>query len=275
MFGLDSERFLRRIRTDTADMLYTGLCSITFRNLSASEVIKLAQQAGLDGIEWCAEPHVPPGDLEEATSVKDQTIAVGLKVCSYGSYYRATDNDAPFADVLDSAVALGAPVIRIWAGNIGSADSPQSNRDTVAEHIRRAVIAAREVDITIALEYHDNTLTDTQESAHRLLKEVGLPDLTLYWQPRAGGAFDKNLDELKAALPHLSHVHCFHWGAGGWNDRHALLDGVHPWQNYLNVVQTVEGDHSIIIEFVKDDAPEQLLEDAKVLKALLPKTSRQ
>jgi|TARA_B110000908_G_scaffold171300_1_gene233550 sugar phosphate isomerase/epimerase len=254
-------------------MLYTGLCSITLRNLSVSEIIKLAQQAGLDGIEWGAEPHVPAGDLEEAESVKNQTITAGLNVCSYGSYYRATDSDAPFADVLDSAVALGAPVIRIWAGNTASAETSQSNRDTVAEHIRRAVIAAREVDITIALEYHGNTLTDTQESAHRLLKEVGLPDLTLYWQPRAGGAVEEELEELNAALPHLSHVHCFHWGPGGWTDRHPLLDGVNAWESYLNDVQAIEGDRSIILEFVKDDAPEQLLEDAKVLKALVQKTS--
>jgi 3-dehydroshikimate dehydratase len=250
-------------------MLYTGLCSITFRQLTVSEIIELTLQAGLDGIEWGADPHVLAGDLEQAACVKKKTEDAGLKVCSYGSYYRATESDTPFADVLDSAIELGAPIIRIWAGNIGSAEANQRNRDTVAERIRRAVIAAREVDITIALEYHGNTLTDTKESAHRLLKEVGQSDLKLYWQPRSGGIFEEDLDELNAALPYLSHVHCFHWGSGGWNDRHPLLDGVHAWQNYLNIVQAVEGDRYIILEFVKDDAPEQLLEDAKALKNLL------
>jgi len=250
-------------------MLYTGLCSITFRNLSISEVIELSKRAGLDGIEWGGDVHVPPGNLSLAASVRAETEAAGLCVCSYGSYYRATSEDVPFSDVLESAVALGAPVIRIWAGNKSSADATQEDRDDFAEHIRRAVIASREFDITIALEYHGGTLTDTQESAHRLLKEVGLTDLKLYWQPRTGGDLDKDIVELNASLHHLSHVHCFHWGKAGWNDRKSLLDGVSAWKAYLDIIRQVEGDRYVLFEFMKDDSPQQLIEDAQVLCSLL------
>ena len=38
-----------------------GLCSITFRDLSVDDVVALAADAGLAGIEWGADRHVPPG----------------------------------------------------------------------------------------------------------------------------------------------------------------------------------------------------------------------
>jgi 3-dehydroshikimate dehydratase len=250
-------------------MLYSGLCSITFRELTVDEIITLCQEAGIDGIEWGGDVHVPPGDAPLAKDVRSRTEAAGLSVCSYGSYYRCVEESGAFNDVLETADALGSSVIRVWAGKKGSADSSQADRDAVAEHLRRAVIAAREMDITIALEYHGGTLTDTQESAHRLLKEVGLDELKLYWQPRTGGDFATDLVELDAALPHLSHVHCFHWGKIGWKDRCALLDGTKNWRTYLEPVHKLEGDRYVILEFVKDDAPEQFLEDAHVLKALL------
>ena len=67
-------------------MFYTGLTSITFRKLSIDEIIALTASAGLDGIEWGSDVHVPQGDTELAESVKAKTEAAGLKVCSYGSY---------------------------------------------------------------------------------------------------------------------------------------------------------------------------------------------
>jgi sugar phosphate isomerase/epimerase len=256
-------------------MLYSGLCSISFRKLSIDQLIKLCQQAKIDGIEWGGDVHVPPGDIELAQSVKTRTEAAGLTVCSYGSYYRCDSESGAFSDVLETADALGSPLIRVWAGQKASADADAEYREEVAEHLRRAVIAARECDITITLEYHGGTLTDTQASAHQLLKEVGLSELKLYWQPRAGGDFETDMLELKAALPHLTHVHCFHWGKEGWKDRLPLLDGTTAWQAYLKPIQELEGDRYIIMEFVKDDSPEQLLEDAQVLRSLLTESNAQ
>ncbi|HKK19320.1 MAG TPA: TIM barrel protein [Opitutales bacterium] len=251
-------------------MLYSGLCSITFRQLSVEEVIDLCQKAGIDGIEWGGDVHVPPGDAALAGSVKAKTEAAGLKVCSYGSYNKCDRESGPFGDELEAADALAAPVIRVWAGRKGSADASADYRAEVVEHLRRAVVAARELDLTVALEYHRNTLTDTQASAHQLLREVGLPELELYWQPRTGeGDRAGNLEELKAALPHLAHIHCFHWGMGGSKDRYPLLDGVDDWKAYLEPLRELKEDRYVILEFVKDDAPEQFLEDARVLKALL------
>jgi len=250
-------------------MLHSGLCSITFRKHSVDEIIELAQKGGIDGIEWGGDVHVPPGELEHAREVGQKMKAAALSVCSYGSYFRCDQKSESFSDVLETADALGAPIIRVWAGRQDSDTASAEYRTEVVEYLRRAVIAAQELDITIALEYHGKTFTDTQASAQRLIEEVGLPGLKLFWQPRTGGIFENDLAELEAALPHLAHLHCFNWGPEGKRDARPLMDGARQWRQFLDIVRGVQGDRFVILEFIKDDSPEQFIEDAKVLRSLI------
>ena len=89
----------------------TGLTSVTFRQKSVEEIIALAAQAGLSGIEWGGDVHVAPGDAASAAETARKTREAGLAVLSYGSYYRGGEGE-DFAPILASARALGAPVIR-------------------------------------------------------------------------------------------------------------------------------------------------------------------
>ena len=70
-----------------------GLVSITFRDLSPEEVVQVAVENGLEGIEWGGDVHVPHGNLAVAKKVARQTAEGGLKVASYGSYYRFEECD--------------------------------------------------------------------------------------------------------------------------------------------------------------------------------------
>src|SRR5690625_3600330 len=104
-------------------MYKTGLCSVTIRNLSVEEVIGLVTITGLDGIEWGGDVHVPPGNIEQASAVAKLTEENNLDVISYGSYYRvgeSKNNKASFKQILETAVHLKAPAIRVWAGGLGS-----------------------------------------------------------------------------------------------------------------------------------------------------------
>src|SRR5256885_10789300 len=69
-------------------MLHPGLVSVTFRKLPPREVVSLAKQAGLYGIEWNGDVHLPPGDLGKARDLRELTLEAGLQVAAYGSYHR-------------------------------------------------------------------------------------------------------------------------------------------------------------------------------------------
>ena len=87
-------------------MIRGGLVSVTFRALSAGEIVDLVARAGLTGIEWGGDVHVPHGDVACAREVYQRTVDAGLTVCSYGSYYRVGSGEPPaFEAVIESALA--------------------------------------------------------------------------------------------------------------------------------------------------------------------------
>ncbi len=93
-----------------------GLCSVTMRHLGVEEVAKIAAECGLGAIEWGGDVHVPPGDAAAAHRARTASLAAGLDCASYGSYLLADHDREPdtIARVLDTAVELGAPNVRVW-----------------------------------------------------------------------------------------------------------------------------------------------------------------
>ena len=248
-------------------MLKSGLVSVTFRKLKPREVVDLVKQAGLAGIEWGGDIHVPHGDAARAREAAKMTKEAGLKVAAYGSYYYAGEKGAPsFEAVLDSASELGAPLIRIWAGKKSAADADAADRKRVVDDAIRIAEMAAGRKITLAFEFHNNTLTETTESAVRLLKEIGRANVWSYWQPHGQEPIAAQLQGLDAILPWLTHVHCYYWAA---NERMPLEQGEPEWKQYLDHIRKAAGDRYVMIEFVKDDSPQAFLSDAATLRKWL------
>jgi len=245
----------------------TGLVSITFRPLAPQEIVDLVVQAGQEGIEWGGDVHVPHGDLARAQAVGKLTRDAGLEVAAYGSYYRLGEpakNPEPCA-LLDTAVALGAPTVRVWAGARGSADADDAYRRNVEDDARRLGAMARERGLRIALEFHGNTLTDTAASASALLDALPPDTLDTLWQPPNGMDADDCLRDLDQVLPRVSNAHVFHWGSG-WADRFPLAKGWDRWQRYLQRLGENAVPRWLLLEFVKGDDPAQYLRDASTLR---------
>ncbi len=245
-----------------------GLVSVTFRKLSPGEIIALCLEAGLSGIEWGGDIHVPHGDLAKAREVGDLTLSAGLSVAAYGSYFRLASEKTPtFSDVLATAKAVGAPLIRIWAGDRGSAVADEAYwRSLTSEALRCADLAGAE-QIALAYEFHGGTLTDAPQSALRLLEATRHPFIKALWQPPVGYTTDEALESLRAVLPWLHHVHVFHW----WPDashRLPLAEGRDRWAAYLREIQSVHPGADLLMEFVRGDDPEAFFEDAAVLRGL-------
>jgi len=246
-------------------MITPGLVSVSFRKISPLEIIALVKQAGLAGIEWGGDVHVPHGDVVRAKEVRQQTLAAGLAVLAYGSYYRL--DGQKFEAVLESAVALGAPVIRVWAGAVGSAKATAEQRAAVVADSQRIGDLAAKAGIKIAYEYHGGTLTDTDASARQLLHEVAHPNVYTLWQPHIEDTVDANLESLRGVLPRLVNLHVFHWTANP-RERRPLAEGAQDWGQYLSAVS---GNRAALLEFVQDDDPQNLLRDAATLLSVIPK----
>ena len=254
--------------------LRPGLVSVTFRALSRTEIVRVAREARLEGIEWGGDVHVPPGDDAAAREAARLTEADGLQVAAYGSYYRCRPGD-DFSPVLDTAAVLGAPMIRVWPGNKGSAETSADERRGVVEEIRRISELAAQQGILIAAEWHGGTLTDEPDSGLSLADEVDHPNFRLYWQPSRNRTFEQRMAELERVLPHLAHVHAFHWlDLPDREDRRVLAEGEADWQRYLRVAAEAPAmpndvPRFAMLEFVRSDEPAQLAEDAATLRRWL------
>lgn len=254
-------------------MLTPGLVSITFRKLTVPEVIHLVRKSGLKSIEWGGDLHVPQGKKEAAADARKRTEDAGLSVAAYGSYYRigvSEKEQVPFERVLESAVELRAPTIRVWAGAAGSAKTDAQARKAIVRKTQRIAALAAEAKISLSLEFHGNTLTDTNDSAVQLLEEIHHPNVFSLWQPPVAADVDYAAAGLRALLPRLTNVHTFSWSTKG-TDRLPLAAGRERWKIYLDLVRASGRNHHILLEFVRDDSPDQFLEDAATLREWLEK----
>jgi sugar phosphate isomerase/epimerase len=252
-------------------MIHPGLVSITFRKLAPREIISLVQQAQLRSIEWGGDVHVPHGDLARAGEVRALTEKAGLLISAYGSYYRVAQSEADglqFENVVATAVALGAPTIRVWAGALGSDEADVPYRRRVADETRRIADLAATAGLTISFESHGGTLTDTNTSTRQLLAAINHPQVFAFWQPTVGRDVDYCQAGLEGLLPRLTNLHVYHW----WPtpaDRQPLVEGTAHWRRYCDVVRSTGRDHFASLEYVRDDNPAAFLEDARTLRALL------
>ncbi len=252
-------------------MIRPGLVSITFRKLAPRQIVDLVVQAGLDGIEWGGDVHAPHGDMAAAREIAQMTSDAGLAMPTYGSYYRVGHPDeVNFADVLASAVALGTPSIRVWAGKSGSAEADAAYWDRIVADSRRIVEMAAEEGVAIAYEFHGNTLTDTAESARRLLETVDRRNLHTLWQPPKGSTVEENQAGIDTIAPWLGHIHAFAWRIEkGQTIRLPLSDHKIQWKEYLARIDKLGGERFALLEFVQGDEPDRFLEDAATLRRWL------
>ena len=248
-------------------MMQPGLVSVTFKDSSCDDVILYTRGAGLKAIEWHGQAHVPHGDLETARRIGQSTRSAGLAVAAYGSYYvlgQSESQGLSFDTVLQTAAALEAPMIRVWAGHQSPEKTSDATRKSILEEAGRVADLAAEKQIKIVFEFHRDTLTQTGESCAALLSDLDHPNVGTYWQPAPEMDVSLNLTGLRTVLPWLKGLHVFHWGPTH-RDRHALAQGELAWTQYLALSGQCPGMLNVLLEFVKEGTVEQFHKDAATL----------
>ncbi|MEO6997725.1 MAG: TIM barrel protein [Terracoccus sp.] len=249
-----------------------GICSVTYRQLTARRLAEQAARAGLAVIEWGADVHAPPSEPAVLSDVAAATEQYGLRCHSYGSYFRA--GVSPASDLVAIARAanvLGATRIRVWAGAVGTADASASDRDRVVRGLRHAVEVADHYGLEVATEFHSGTLADSAEAVLRLIEAVDRPGLGSYWQPPVGMPDDEALQGLAFMADHVVALHVFSW----WpeQERRPLMERGGLWRGAADVLTQRKRDIDWLLEFVPDDDPGALAGEARSLLSLRPASS--
>ena len=123
---------------------------------------------------------------------------------------------------------------------------------------------AAEKGIKIAFEWHKNTLTDTNESAERLLREAGHPNLYCLWQPTVALTPKERTDGIRRMGNRLLNFHVYSWPDGKRGPLNAA-----EWQYYFDAAAGMEDRHCALLDFVRDDDIDQFRRDAQTLCKLL------
>ncbi|HID05885.1 MAG TPA: sugar phosphate isomerase/epimerase, partial [Armatimonadetes bacterium] len=189
-----------------------SLCTIAFNELPLMNVLDIAVEFGFDGVElWGKAPHMPhdskPHYVEAVRMALDER---SLELAAYGSYLTAgTDEfDAQMPLVLNIARWLGAQRVRVWAGNIGSADADESYRKHCVRDFQRLCDVGGEYGITFAIERHSHTLTDEFESALNLLEQINRENIGINYQRGHGATTEAVVHEIEAFGRRIINVHC-------------------------------------------------------------------
>ena len=233
-----------------------GLCSVTFRGLAPDDVLRATVAAGLQAIEWGGDVHLPPGDVARATALARRCADAGVVCPSYGSYVSAGDRGHEMVAALDTADALGARTVRVWAP-LGVTP------DAVGE----LATAAGARGLTASLEFHPGTSTETATSTLALLAAVDSDHLYTYWQPVAGAPPARSIAEYRLIEHRCSHVHVFWWTLDG--ARRPLVEGIELWPVVLGAPSTGLRRHEprvAYLEFVADDDITTMAADAATLR---------
>ncbi|MFR2467244.1 MAG: sugar phosphate isomerase/epimerase, partial [Clostridia bacterium] len=158
------------------------------------------------------------------------------------------------------------------AGEREPQDCDREQRARTVQRIRDAARMAARENITVSTEYHGGTLTVMQDSAVALLKEAEEPNLYTYWQPlgdRPWGEHEGQVIEL-LQLGKLTNLHVYQWQK---YERFPLEQGEARWETFLRPAARDTAMHYALLEFVKDDDPDQFSRDAATLQSMCKRLS--
>ena len=147
--------------------------------MSLEQFIDFCAEQNLDGTELTAYYFPEQITHEYLLSLKERTFRLGLDISgtAIGNDFCLPEGEARQAslqmcrDWIDYSATMGAPVIRIFAGNVPKGDSEDAARERCVDGINQSLQYAATKGVCLALENHGG-ITSTSEQLLKIIREV-------------------------------------------------------------------------------------------------------
>jgi len=249
-----------------------GITSVTFRKLDYKTVLKYCVESGLSCIEWGSDIHAPETDFATVRAVKEESDKAGIRICSYGSYYELCVHEnyrETFRPYLEAAVILDAPIIRLWAGTMGADKATKEYYGQAVQETQTLCDMAAEYGITLAFEYHRNSLSDTADSAVQIYKDINRKNFALYYQYDSQISIEENIISLEKMLPYIKMVHVAYFDSKYKKLSLEEGDGITLWTRLVELLKEHQVEVCLLFEFLKDDSLEGLKYEMKIMERIV------
>ena len=240
-----------------------GLCSVTFRKLSAAKVVEIAKKAGIGYIEWGGDVHIT--NTEEARIVKSICANEGIKICSYGSYYRVGCGDkSKWEEICKIAKAMNAPSVRVWLGEKGSAETTQAEYNRILDDLKSICSVARKYNLSVCPECHDNTYNDNTDAFLKIKNELKADNFKTYFQSRYC-RFDYDIDRIERTFDSVENVHVSYRDMA--KEQRFKKKDKYYLDKLLKKLLEMNFNGIILVEFTKGSKEKNFIKDVNRLKA--------
>lgn len=183
-----------------------GFTSTSFRQIKSLEkIVDIAVSAEIDCIEWGGDVHVR--SVADAKRAKELCDKAGIRINSYGSYYRVGCNNADeWKGICEIAEAMGARSVRVWLGRADSEKTDEETYKAIVDDTKKICDVAKEYGIIVCPECHDNTFNNNTDAFLKIHKDAARDNFRTYFQSRYKRlAYD--LDRIERTLPYIETVH--------------------------------------------------------------------
>ena len=126
-----------------------------------------------------------------------------------------------------------------------------------------AVKIAEANGVTLCLECHKGTFTESPDDAVWLMETVNSSHFRMYWQPFQWQNVDENIINAKKIAPYAEHIHVFNWRG---KEKLPLGEAVEEWQSYL---KQFAKPRTLLLEFMPDNEILTLPREADALRAII------
>lgn len=237
-----------------------GLVSVSFRQYSPQEILSAMKKTKLSCIEWGSDIHAPYKDTQRLYELAVLQKEYDIFCCSYGTYFRlGGDDTAELEDYANAAKILGTNLLRIWCGDKGAQLYSKDEKKLLFEEAKKAARIAKALGVTLCMECHNNTYTETIDGALELMSTVNSQSFRMYWQPNQFKSTDVNIEYAKLISPYVKNIHVFNWER---ENKYPLCRALDVWKGYLSCFNTPK---NLLLEFIPDGKIESLEDEASAL----------